>query len=141
MTRHPSLAAHLLPLLLLVAPPARADWHPGSGILLNLPPICLNISDPVCIDVALQPISGVVFGLATPYSQYPGGGLAVRLVYNGEAATHKLACAGGRAWCSLDGFAAQVAALIAPHATWEAACAPAPEAVSVSVSAVATAAP
>ena len=70
-----------------------------------------------------------------------GGGLAVRLVYNGEDATHKLACAGGRAWCSLDGFAAQVAALIAPHATWEAACAPAPEAVSVSVSAVATAAP
>ena len=83
MTQHPSLAAHLLPLLLLVvAPPARADWHSGSGILLNLPPICLNISDPACIDVALQPISGVVFGLATPFSQYPGGGLAVLLLDN-----------------------------------------------------------
>ena len=68
---------------------------------------------------------------------------AVRLVYDGEDATHKLACAGGapagRAWCSLEGFAAQVRALIAPHEGWGEACA-ALEDVSVSASASASAA-
>jgi len=57
---------------------------------------------------------------------------AVRIVYDGADVTHRLACArgapAGEAWCSLEGFAAQVQELIAPHASWERACEPAPPA-------------
>jgi hypothetical protein len=46
----------------------------------------------------------------------------VKVLYNGENWTPRLACAAGAGACTLPAFAAQVRALIAPHATWDAAC-------------------
>jgi len=78
----PALAPRrLLAALALLAAAARAGWHDGSGILLVLPPIGVA-GDDAAMSAAMEPISGVVYGLAKPYSQYPGGGLRVLLLNN-----------------------------------------------------------
>jgi hypothetical protein len=65
---------------------ARADFHAGSGVLLTVPPIGVA-GDAASQDAAMQPISGVVFGLSRPFSQYPGGGLVVLLLDNAACNT------------------------------------------------------
>jgi hypothetical protein len=65
--------------LALAAAAARADWHDGSGILLQVPPLGVA-GDAASMDAAMQPIAGKVFGLPMPFSQHPGGGLVVLLL-------------------------------------------------------------
>ena len=73
----PSLALGLA----LLAAAARADWHDGSGVFLQVPPLGVA-GDAASMDAAMMPISGKVYGLPTPYTQYPGGGLVVLLLDN-----------------------------------------------------------
>ena len=55
------MLSSLVPILVaaLALQPAAADWHPGSGIMVMLPPLG-NVT----------PISGVIWGLAPPMTQY-----------------------------------------------------------------------
>ena len=67
--------------LALAAAAARAGWHDGSGILLQVPPLGVA-GDAASMDAAMEPISGKVFGLPMPFTQHPGGGLVVLLLNN-----------------------------------------------------------
>ena len=67
--------------LALAAAAARAGWHAGSGILLQVPPLGVA-GDAASMDAAMEPISGKVFGLPMPFTQHPGGGLVVLLLNN-----------------------------------------------------------